>query len=364
MRLAIAAVVLSGCVSVKPTAQYTSSLKLEHTSVAVSVTVEAEGVVTDLARSDVDSLRASLRTSLSRDLAQNGPFAFSSTNADAVLAIQIVSAYGGDQTDGVYSCVMTVMLMPVACLVSPTDRQRSQLTVKARLLDDEGHVLSEHVASATQAASAWIYTGNRTTSFDDLARRVAEDLRTALAADRDDYTPKVLARRAERRRLAAVTAPPGPLAPSSAEKASVGARPDWVAAASADKRLAVLEFRGPVSGDVRNLLADRARAAALRAVGRGGYVVMTRESIAALVKEMGTGGGRCGEGECEVEIARSIGADLVVTGEIVKIGGQYLVTLKLHETARGALLATSDLRDGTELGLVDGIGPTADALFR
>lgn len=53
--------------------------------------------------------------------------------------------------------------------------------------------------------------------------------------------------------------------------------------------------------------------------GRG-YAVMTRESMAMILKDMGLDA-QCQEGECEVETARNIGADLVVSGELVRIQG-------------------------------------------
>lgn len=48
-----------------------------------------------------------------------------------------------------------------------------------------------------------------------------------------------------------------------------------------------------------------------------------------------------------VEIARNIGADYVVTGNLVKYGTEYILTLKLHDTQTGSLLSsdTADAKD-------------------
>ena len=50
------------------------------------------------------------------------------------------------------------------------------------------------------------------------------------------------------------------------------------------------------------------------------------------------------QGECVVEIARNIGTDYVVSGEMTKLGDMFVLNIKLHETARGQLLAVEDAR--------------------
>lgn len=54
------------------------------------------------------------------------------------------------------------------------------------------------------------------------------------------------------------------------------------------------------------------------------------------------------EGECEVDTGRRIGADQIVSGadqivsgEIQKVGSRYQLTLRLHDTHHGQLLASS-----------------------
>ena len=128
------------------------------------------------------------------------------------------------------------------------------------------------------------------------------------------------------------------------------------------KRLAVLEFTG--SGDVKvavlRLLSDRVRAGVLDSVRRSHLAVMTRESMLAVLRDMGKQ--NCQEGECEVETARNIGADFVVSGEVLFLNHTYLVTLKLHETAKGNLLSTLSARGKNELELVDQLQTAAAEL--
>ena len=54
----------------------------------------------------------------------------------------------------------------------------------------------------------------------------------------------------------------------------------------------------------------------------------------SILKEMGKGIEEC-TGECEVEIARNIGADYVVSGEVYLIEDQYILSLKMHDTQAG-----------------------------
>jgi opacity protein-like surface antigen len=141
-------------------------------------------------------------------------------------------------------------------------------------------------------------------------------------------------------------------------------------AAAADKRIAVLEFKSStVQGcgsdtavapalaakcQLISTLSDAARSGALAAFKQSGakdYVVMTRESMAVMLKDMGKG--VCvAEGECEVEMGRNIGADLVVSGDVATFGETYLVTIKLHETARATLLESREVEAGREIDAV------------
>jgi TolB-like protein len=128
-----------------------------------------------------------------------------------------------------------------------------------------------------------------------------------------------------------------------------------------ESRLAVLEFSGPLDDSVRMMLSDEVRGVALKAVAEHHCSVMTRESMAVVLKDMGL---QCQEGDCEVETARNIGADLVVSGSVAKIEGSFVATLKLHETARGMLLATARATAPTALELIEAIKRSSAELFK
>jgi len=111
------------------------------------------------------------------------------------------------------------------------------------------------------------------------------------------------------------------------------------AAAPQPGLMAVLELKNKLKGPEEvdaGFLADEVRAAALKTVP--GLRVITRENMLVLLKSTGRKLEEC-EGECEVDTGRRIGADLVVSGELLRFGTKYKLDLKLHETAGGSLLA-------------------------
>jgi hypothetical protein len=130
---------------------------------------------------------------------------------------------------------------------------------------------------------------------------------------------------------------PGPAAFASAAPPPMV--PRVLSARLNNKRLAVLEFQSRnLNEDVLMALSDNVRGGALQGIAGSGMSIMTRENMLVLLKDMGRDA--CSEGDCEVETARNIGADYVVSGKVVVVEGIYVVTLKLHETKNGSLIGT------------------------
>jgi hypothetical protein len=137
-----------------------------------------------------------------------------------------------------------------------------------------------------------------------------------------------------------------------------------LAAASAGK-LAVLELRtrlpekekalidaGYLSDAVRNGAKDRIP----------GLAVMTRENVLVLLESTGKKLEEC-EGECEVETGRRLGADFIVSGDVLKFGSSFKVNLRLHDT-RTALLLQGVMVTGKSADQLDEALPKAlDKLF-
>ena len=120
------------------------------------------------------------------------------------------------------------------------------------------------------------------------------------------------------------------------------------------QRLAVLEFRGIGVRDVGLLasLSDGIRSGLIKSVHTDQFLVMTQESTLQILKDQGKDAS-CIEGECEVEVARNIGADFVISGTITKISERYVVTIKLHDTQTSALLASEQINDADPLQLIE-----------
>ena len=135
--------------------------------------------------------------------------------------------------------------------------------------------------------------------------------------------------------------------------------------AHAAQHVAVLEFQGQEDAATRALLTDRVREGVLAAVRGGDYVVMTRENMASMARDMGLDLA-CAEAgaECEVDLGRNIGAQLVVSGSIGSLGGNLIATLKLHDTASGALMASNSADAKDAMGLHGVLPAAAQALMR
>jgi len=106
------------------------------------------------------------------------------------------------------------------------------------------------------------------------------------------------------------------------------------------KLLSVLELHNKLEGGDKkavdaSYLSDRIRAEVLDA--KLGVQVMTRENMLVLLQSQGKSLENC-EGECEVDTGRRLGADYVISGEVLRVGATLKATLKLHDTHTGTLL--------------------------
>jgi len=107
----------------------------------------------------------------------------------------------------------------------------------------------------------------------------------------------------------------------------------------AAQTVGVLEFRDKVPKEQRidaAYLSDQVRSAVKDYLPSA--KVITRENMLVLLEASGKKLEEC-EGECEVDTGRRIGADLVVSGELLKFGTQYKLNMKLHDTRSGELIS-------------------------
>lgn len=127
------------------------------------------------------------------------------------------------------------------------------------------------------------------------------------------------------------------------------------------KRLAVLEFTGPGFNDpeienLTDIVRDEARKQAT------GYSVMTRESLLVLLQTNGKKLAEC-QGECEVETGRLVGADVVVSGSVLRFAGDVKVSLKMHATASAEFLSMAEAVRPTFKGLDEATRTACSTLF-
>ena len=128
-------------------------------------------------------------------------------------------------------------------------------------------------------------------------------------------------------------------------------------------KLAVLDFKNSskdLQADAVRYFTDVVRGASLKAAPD--LEVMTRENLITLLQATGKDLGQC-EGECEVDTGRRIGADAIISGEVLKVGSRYHISLKLHETHDGRLLSTGVATGKTVDELDETLQTAASDLF-
>ena len=100
--------------------------------------------------------------------------------------------------------------------------------------------------------------------------------------------------------------------------------------------MAVLEISGELSPEERAVITDAVRGSLVKTLGAA-VQVMTRENMEVMLTDMGLDASCVAEGACEVETARNLGVDYVVSGSLTAMGDVLVGSLKLHETATGRL---------------------------
>jgi len=117
--------------------------------------------------------------------------------------------------------------------------------------------------------------------------------------------------------------------------------PSW---AEGPARVAVLELQGSLSASDMQSASAQVRDSLAGTLSTAEYQIMTVQTMQSIATDMDVDMEQISEGACEVETGRILGANFVVSGSVHKLDDTYVATLKVHETASGSLLATSDLR--------------------
>jgi TolB-like protein len=164
-------------------------------------------------------------------------------------------------------------------------------------------------------------------------------------------------------RVASLSSLAGVLLP--AELCALAALSPAPAVAGEGRLVAVLEFRSKLKGEDAaqadaTYLSNVVRTAALESVP--GLRVMTRENMLVLLGASGKSLAEC-EGECEVDTGRRLGADLVVSGEVLKFGSKFKLDLRMHDTKDGRMISGAQASGKTVDELDDALAGATRKLF-
>src|SRR5206468_1445437 len=92
------------------------------------------------------------------------------------------------------------------------------------------------------------------------------------------------------------------------------------------------------------------------------FLVMTQANIETLVRAAGKTLEQC-EGQCAVDTGRLVGADVVISGRISRIGHTYTLSMQMYETENGALLSGEDIEAKSDEDLLKGSAEAAARLL-
>jgi TolB-like protein len=108
--------------------------------------------------------------------------------------------------------------------------------------------------------------------------------------------------------------------------------------------IAVLAFTDRLQGADKNSLDSNYVCNAVRAAvkrTRPASRLMTQENIQVLLGSAHKTLEDC-QGECEVDTGRLLGADIIITGDLLRVGSKLKLDMRMHETKTGQLVAGSD----------------------
>jgi formylglycine-generating enzyme required for sulfatase activity len=117
--------------------------------------------------------------------------------------------------------------------------------------------------------------------------------------------------------------------------------------AAGGKKVAVLELvnKAGVTDDEAYFLTDKVRRTASQMLPISDFTIMTSENIEELLPpDMDLK--KCTDAKCEVEMGRMIGAEYLITGEILRYAGKLRVQVKVHHVPSGHFIGSEDTKAG------------------
>ena len=134
--------------------------------------------------------------------------------------------------------------------------------------------------------------------------------------------------------------------------------------AYATERIAVLELTSEAAPEsVLLTITDSVRSGTRDVLSGDEYIVMTRQNMITVLGDNGIDAS-CVEGQCELDLARAMQANLVVTGRLISVEGQFHLNLNIYNVGNGDLLKAEDVWAGSIRELIDASEQTARVLIR
>ncbi|MDP8222378.1 MAG: PEGA domain-containing protein [Candidatus Lernaella stagnicola] len=120
------------------------------------------------------------------------------------------------------------------------------------------------------------------------------------------------------------------------------------ALAAGDKKVAVLELvnKAGITDDEAYFLTDKVRRTASQTLPISHFTIMTSENIQEMLPP-GKDLAKCTDAACEVELGREIGAEYLITGEIIRYAGDLRVQIKVHHVPSGHFIGSEDTKAGS-----------------
>ena len=128
-------------------------------------------------------------------------------------------------------------------------------------------------------------------------------------------------------------------------------------------KVVVLELRPEnkaIALDSAVVLTDIVRTRVVTSAG-GALRVLSKEKVFEILQQSGKAAASC-TADCQIQTAREVGAEYIVTGTIAKAGGQLVMTLEAKRSRDGAVLAAAQVMEENEKTLMKATGKGADEL--
>ena len=124
--------------------------------------------------------------------------------------------------------------------------------------------------------------------------------------------------------------------------------------------LAVLDFTTEAVSEVEMKAIVEFLSAELFKTGK--YTVIDVSQRETILKEMEFSMSGCSDDSCALEIGKMLSAEMIVTGNLSKVGSRYLMSVKMLETETSKTMGTANGKYTNLDDLIDGLEPIALSL--